>query len=48
MAEHPEEVLPEQRLTARSAIEEMCTDLTVHPQHKEGKTHSGHGKQIAD
>ena len=40
MAEHPEQVLPQQRLAAAGGVEEMRAELPVHPQHEEGQAHA--------
>ena len=37
MTEHPEQVLPQQRLTAARHIEEMRAEIAVHPEEEEGK-----------
>ena len=35
MAEHPEQVLPQQRLAAAGGVEEMRAELPVQPQHED-------------
>ncbi len=37
VAEHPEQVLPEQRLAAAGGVEEMRAELAVEPQQEEGQ-----------
>ena len=37
MAEHPEQMLPQQRLAAAGRVEEMRAELAVHPQQEEGQ-----------
>ena len=36
MAEHPEQMLPQQRLAAGVGVEEMRAEVAVHPQQEEG------------
>ena len=47
VAEHPEQVLPQQRLAACRNIEEMRAEVAVHPKQKEGEADAGTATRLA-
>ena len=46
MAEHPEQMLPEQGLPARRHVEEMRPEIAVHPKEEKGEARRRNGEDI--